>query len=212
MLRERKERPPLEIAVTARDAVATAERQHAAMPDWPGRRREAWAPAEFEALFTAHYAKLLRVARRLATDAAQAEELVGDAFWRLYCHRPRHQANLAGWLYRTLTRAGLDRARAAARRRKYERAAERSPGGPDPLDQALQAERARQVRAVLAALQPRDARVLLLRHGGASYEEIAAALRLRGSSIGTLLARAEKAFARQFRAMFETAGKTEEKP
>ena len=50
------------------------------------------------------------------------------------------------------------------------------------------------VREVLLTLKPRLARLLLLRYSGLSYAEIASALEIAPSSVGTLLARAEKAF------------------
>jgi DNA-directed RNA polymerase specialized sigma24 family protein len=46
----------------------------------------------------------------------------------------------------------------------------------------------------LEELSPRDRTLLLLRHEGYSYRELALALRIRESSVGTLLARARARF------------------
>jgi RNA polymerase sigma-70 factor (ECF subfamily) len=51
---------------------------------------------------------------------------------------------------------------------------------------------------VLAALDARQAELLVLRSGGLSYTEIAAALEMNPASVGTLLARAQQAFRKEF--------------
>jgi RNA polymerase sigma-70 factor (ECF subfamily) len=52
---------------------------------------------------------------------------------------------------------------------------------------------------VLARLPERSAVLLVLRYSGLSYAEIASALDVRASSVGTLLRRAEEAFRRELR-------------
>jgi RNA polymerase sigma-70 factor, ECF subfamily len=54
------------------------------------------------------------------------------------------------------------------------------------------------VRAVLACMSARQAELVLLRSSGLSYEEVAAALRLNPSSVGTLLSRAHQAFRKEY--------------
>jgi len=51
---------------------------------------------------------------------------------------------------------------------------------------------------VLAALDSRQAELLLLRSSGLSYEEVAAALDLNPASVGTLLSRAQQSFRKEF--------------
>jgi RNA polymerase sigma-70 factor (ECF subfamily) len=51
-----------------------------------------------------------------------------------------------------------------------------------------------EVRATLARLKPQQGQLLLLRQMGLSYRELAEALDISPNSVGTLLARAEKAF------------------
>jgi len=57
----------------------------------------------------------------------------------------------------------------------------------------------RRVRAVLARLKRRQAMILLLRYDGFSYREIAEIVGVVPGSVGTLLARAERAFEREAR-------------
>jgi RNA polymerase sigma-70 factor (ECF subfamily) len=112
---------------------------------------------------------------------------------------------VGGWLYRVATRTGLNALRARRRRQRYEDQAgtlwlERNA----PLDPEAATERSevqRQVRAVLAGMRPRAAQVLVLRHSGLSYAEIAESLNVAPGSVGTMLARAERAFERRYRAL-----------
>lgn len=51
---------------------------------------------------------------------------------------------------------------------------------------------------MLSAIAPRHAELLLLRSHDLSYSEVAAALDLNPSSIGTLLSRAQQAFRKEY--------------
>jgi RNA polymerase sigma-70 factor (ECF subfamily) len=64
----------------------------------------------------------------------------------------------------------------------------------DPETEALRAENRVQVRAVLATLPERQAKLLLLRQEDLKYTEIAEILEIAPGSVGTLLVRAERAF------------------
>jgi RNA polymerase sigma-70 factor (ECF subfamily) len=73
---------------------------------------------------------------------------------------------------------------------------------PSALDALLAEERREGVRAVLGALKPREAQLLVLRSSGMAYRELAATLGIEPGSVGTLLARAEAEFERRFRARY----------
>jgi RNA polymerase sigma factor (sigma-70 family) len=68
-------------------------------------------------------------------------------------------------------------------------------------EQAIHAEEQSQVRQALASLSARDAQLLVLRHSGLSYQECAEVLEVAVTSIGTLLARAERAFEKRYVAL-----------
>jgi DNA-directed RNA polymerase specialized sigma24 family protein len=59
-------------------------------------------------------------------------------------------------------------------------------------------ERIAEVRRTLAQLKPEKSQLLLLRHGGLSYQEIAAAMQIKTASVGTMLARAEAEFSAHY--------------
>jgi RNA polymerase sigma-70 factor (ECF subfamily) len=157
---------------------------------------------EFETAFAEHYSRVYGVLFRLLGDRAQAEDLTVETFWRLWERTPQRRDNLGGWLYRVAMRLGYNALRAARRRERYELQAGaealelNTPPEPSRTVE-LKQERA-QVRSVLAGMKERDAQILVLRHSGFSYREIAEALDVAPGSVGTLLARAEEAFAARY--------------
>ena len=158
--------------------------------------------AEFEAAFSEHYTRVYSVLFRLLGDRAQAEDLTVEAFWRLWERAPQHRENLGGWLYRVAMRLGYNALRAARRREGYELQAGREAleqnTSPEPSRMVEQQQERTQVRAVLGAMKDRDAQLLILRHSGFSYREIADALGVAPGSVGTLLARAEAEFEKRY--------------
>jgi RNA polymerase sigma-70 factor (ECF subfamily) len=163
------------------------------------------ATADFERIFLQHYATIVAVLWRLLGNRAQAEELAGEVFLKLYRQtwQEEQEHNIGGWLYRVATRLGLDALRQRARhgREALERA-EQLPAEANPLAELLRAERQIRVRRVLAKMKPARAQLLLLRSQGFSYQEIAQAVAVKPSSVGTLLVRAEAEFAKRYRQMF----------
>ena len=152
---------------------------------------------DFDALFQSQFQRLARLVRRVVTDPAEAEDLATDVLWKCYRKQPA-AINLEGWLSRCAIRAALDSIRRKARRARYE--SFWRPGAPaaKPDDLLQRSEEADRVRAVLARLKPQFATLLVLRSGGSDYRELASALGVRASSIGTLIARAEARFRKEY--------------
>jgi RNA polymerase sigma-70 factor, ECF subfamily len=164
-----------------------------------------WDEADFRVVFLQHYTRIVGILVRLLGDRLPAEEMANDAFWRLY-RQPSLQidGNVVGWLYRTATNLGIDALRAAGRRRQHEEAAGRlvhQTTATGPLDDVLREEKCRRVRAVLAAMKPAQAQLLILRASGLSYKELAEALDVKMSGIGTTLNRAEEEFRNRYFAL-----------
>ena len=160
--------------------------------------------AGFERLFQEHWGRVYGMLFRLVGDPDEAEDLALETFWRLHRRPPADDEalNLSGWLYRVATRLGYNALRASGRRQRYEQEAGRlalQDGLPAPDQEVELAEQRRRVRRILAAMPPRQAQVLVLRHSGLSYSEIAAALGVAAGSVGTLLARSERAFEERWR-------------
>ena len=158
----------------------------------------------FETIFRDHWARVYGVLYRLVGDRLEAEDLALEAFWRLYSRQPSRNGKQgpAGWLYRVATNLGLNALRARNRRRRYEEQAGmlalESTAAADPAFEAERAEERHQVRRALARMKSRSARLLILRHSGLSYAELASTFGLAPASIGALLARAEREFERLY--------------
>jgi RNA polymerase sigma-70 factor (ECF subfamily) len=161
----------------------------------------------FEALFLQHWANVYRLLCRLVGDPAEAEDLALETFVRLYERYPlqEKESNPGGWLHRVATNLGLHSIRSWKRRERYEMEAgkyalEESPEAR-PAEILAQGEERRLVRLALARMNERGSQLLILRHSGLSYKEIAEALNLAPTSIGPLLLRAEREFEKQYRAL-----------
>jgi RNA polymerase sigma-70 factor (ECF subfamily) len=157
-------------------------------------------PVAFERLFRNEYARVVGIANRILNDVAAAEDVAQEVFLSFYRAHPADASYAPAWLHAAAAHAALNALRADARRVRRESADAIAPDAADPADPAAQvvaAETRDEVRAILARLPERSAALLALRYSGLSYSEIAAALDVRASSVGTLLRRAEEAFRRE---------------
>jgi RNA polymerase sigma-70 factor (ECF subfamily) len=152
----------------------------------------------FEGFFRLHYQRIARAVARLTGDPACAEDLAIEAFWRLWCTPQAQGEKAGGWVYRTALRLGLSELRSNARRHRYEREAGFGRNSRTPEEAHALAEERDQVRQVLAALDPRQSEVLLLRSSGLSYDEVAAALDVNPISVGSMISRAQQAFRKEY--------------
>ena len=156
----------------------------------------------FESLFQAHWPRVYGVIFRLVGDHDEAEDLALEAFLKLHAqlNRPRGMAltSASGWLYRVASNLGLNAIRSRKRRERYElEAGKRSLAAApyeNPAVAVEKAEERQRVRRVLAKMKPQSAKILVLRHSGLSYAEVAAALKVSPNSVGKLLSRAEADF------------------
>jgi RNA polymerase sigma-70 factor (ECF subfamily) len=153
---------------------------------------------DFDELFAAHYAGLARLIYRVVGDTGWAEELAAEAFWKLHRHPPASHDNLVGWLYRTGLRLALDNLKVRKRRAHYEAQAPGPGAIPGPEQVLEHVEQRARVRQILAALKPEQAALLVMRSEGYSLGEIASWLYLNPGSVGTLLARAEAVFRKEY--------------
>jgi RNA polymerase sigma factor (sigma-70 family) len=163
---------------------------------------------EFERLYLSHAAAVRRHLAYLTGDALLAEDLAQEAFGRLYAqatgaglasvHNPR------AWLLAVASNLAYNHFRSEARREARESLPGAAVAAQEAAPQA-DIDDVLDVRRALAELEPRDRIVLMLRHSGFSYAEIAEAVDVSASSVGTVLARAQ----RRFRAVYVGAPRAE---
>jgi RNA polymerase sigma-70 factor, ECF subfamily len=166
---------------------------------------DATADAEFDEIFRRYYATVYRVLIRITGSPEEAEDLAQEVFLRLHERSGSldFDRNLGGWLYRVASNAGFNAIR--SRRRLHRRLLnwarmERPLHGeaPSAASEAEVREEAEIVRQALSRLRERDRTVLILRSSGVPYSEIAVAVGVKPSSVGTILVRAEEALRAQF--------------
>ncbi|MYZ49722.1 sigma-70 family RNA polymerase sigma factor [Propylenella binzhouense] len=121
----------------------------------------------FAQLVDAHAPRLLRFARLLLGNEAEADDLVQDAFLGLWqaAGRWRPEARISTWLHRVVYNGAVDRIR---RRRAFVDVALVAdlpdPELPAPDSGLLRSETVASVRAALAALPERQRTAVLLYH------------------------------------------------
>ena len=154
---------------------------------------------DLDTLFRAHYGRIARVIGRVVRDQARAEELAVDVFVKWRRNGGENGELAEGWLYRTAVRAAIDEWRRQLRRERFESlfSVFRRPP-PTPLETYEADATQRNVRAVLGAMEPRHAQALLLWAEELTYQEIAVAMEVNITSVGSLLTRAQAAFRKEY--------------
>ena len=161
-----------------------------------GRGRGA-VRVDLDALFRRHYQLVVGVAARVLGSRDQAEDVAQDVF--LSFGRSAVPASEArGWLCVAAAHTALNLLRSGRRRvSREEAAATGSAEASDPADAVVTREERDRVRSALVRLPRRQAVALVLRHSGLSYAEVAAALDLSPTSVGTTVRRAESALRKE---------------
>jgi RNA polymerase sigma factor (sigma-70 family) len=155
----------------------------------------------FVSLFEAHFRRLFRYLDRLSGDPDLAADLAQDTFVRLYRRGSLPDApeawliSVAMNLFRN-ARSGTSRRARLLTPERGERSHSDPPVSPDQA--VLVDESRRRVRSAIDRLPERDRRLLLLHAEGYSYRDLASALGLNEASVGTLLARARRAFRERY--------------
>ena len=150
--------------------------------------------ADLEDVFRRSYPLVVGVAARVLGSRDQAEDVAQDVF--ISFGRTSVPAGEArGWLSVAAAHTALNLLRSGRRRASREETVAASDDAvvSDVADAVVVLDERRRVRAALARLPRKQAVALVLRHSGLSYAEVAAALELSPTSVGTTVRRAEAA-------------------
>jgi len=157
------------------------------------------SPAAFETFFRTHYADVVRIAQSVVGDSHTAQDVAQDVFIAAQQRfpEPSLSPHAAAWVRIAAVHSGLNSVRGQRRRdlRQLRTAAAVGPASPEEL--VLERVSRKEVRDALARLPQRAATVLILRHNGLSYAEVADAMSVGIGQVGTMLRRAEAALRKE---------------
>ena len=151
----------------------------------------------FEAFFRDHYRVVVRLAQSVVGDSQAAQDVAQDVFLAAYRRFAGDYEHAAGWVRVAAVHTALNAVRGERRRDRRQRLVHEVGSLSSTEDTVMEREARAEVRRVLARLPRRSAAVLVMRHGGMSYAEIADALGVKVGHVGTLLRRAESALRKE---------------
>ena len=153
----------------------------------------------FEQFFREQYPAVVRIAFGVMGDAQAAQDVAQDVFISALERfgDPGDCDHACAWVRVAAAHTALNAIRGERRRDRRQQLSgvQVPPMGPEEavLDQESRAE----VRQALSRLPRRAATVLVLRHNGLSYAEVAAAMNVKVGHVGTMLRRGEKALRKE---------------
>ncbi len=167
---------------------------------------ESAAAVGFDEAFTLHHRAVYRTAYGVVRDAGLAEDVTQEVFLSLYKHADSAPQNelLRAWLLRVAINTARNtlrgRSRSSAREEEFARSATlMSDGATVALDADYERRtELEEARRALERIKEPMRSCLLLKQQGLSYREIADALSINEASVGSLIARARKEFARLY--------------
>jgi RNA polymerase sigma factor (sigma-70 family) len=153
---------------------------------------------DLDSVFRRDYQLVVGVAARVLGSRDQAEDVAQDVFLS-FGRSSVPAADARGWLCVAAAHTALNLLRSGRRRTSREEAAAATdnPIVSDVAEAVVTNEERSRVRAALVRLPRKQAVALVLRHSGLSYADVAAALDLSPTSVGTTVRRAESALRKE---------------
>lgn len=155
------------------------------------------APGSFEAFFRDNYRLVVRLAHNVTGDGQRAQDVAQEVFVAAYRRFPGEYEQASGWVRVAAVHTALNLLRGERRRDKRQLSLTPVDSLPSAEETVIEREAREELRRVLRRLPRRSAAVLVMRHGGMSYAEIADALGIKVGNVGTLLRRAEAALRKE---------------
>src|SRR5437762_1239503 len=166
------------------------------------------AAHSFDEAFTLHHRAVFRAAYALVRDSGLAEDVTQEVFLKLYTHigSLQNEEHVRPWLLRVATNTALNtirsRSRSGTREEEFAVSATvGAGGGGGPVGVEADYERRAEIeeaRRALSQVKEPMRSCLLLKQQGLSYKEIAQALSINESNVGSLIARGRKEFTRVY--------------
>ena len=153
----------------------------------------------FERFFREQYPVVVRIAFGVVGDAQAAQDVAQDVFVAALRRfpDPGDTGQAGAWVRAAAAHTALNAIRGERRRDRRQQLAGIDVAPPGPEETVLDRESRLEVRRALARLPRRAATVLVLRHNGLSYAEVAEAMNVKVGHVGTMLRRAESALRKE---------------
>lgn len=151
----------------------------------------------FEPFFRENYRTVVRLAYSVLGDFQGAQDVAQDVFLAAHRRFPDGPDQAAGWVRVAAVHTALNTLRGERRRARRHQQVQAIRSLPSAEDLVMDREARAQLRLALGRLPHRSAAVLVMRHGGMAYAEIAAALGVKVGQVGTMLRRAESALSKE---------------
>jgi len=176
---------------------------HPILSDKSARERFMLKDLEFQNLYKQYFSQVCRhLNYLLGGDCQAAEEIAQETFVKLYTSPPLTRDNLSAWLIRVATNLAYNHLKSSRQRAARENRAVLAGSGIQPHglpeETYIRNQQVLAVKEVLDLLSDRDRICLLLKFSGFSYAEIAEIAGVQPNSVGTVLARAQARFKKEF--------------
>jgi RNA polymerase sigma-70 factor, ECF subfamily len=163
-------------------------------------------PLGFDEAFVLHHRAVFRTARAVVRDTGLAEDVTQEVFLRLYRNLDAQPSDelLRPWLLRVTLNVARNtlrgQGRASAREDEFAKRAysEGELTGSTPEEEFERRTKIEAARVALDKIKEPMRSCLLLKQQGLSYREIATALQLNETNVGSLIARGRKEFVRVY--------------
>ena len=153
----------------------------------------------FERFFREQYPVVVRIAFGVTGDAQAAQDVAQDVFVAAFSRfpDPGDGEHACAWVRVAAAHTALNAIRGERRRQRRQQLSGIQVAAAGPEEKVLERESRAEVRRALARLPRRSATVLVLRHNGLSYAEVAEAMNVTVGQVGTMLRRAESALRKE---------------
>jgi RNA polymerase sigma factor (sigma-70 family) len=162
----------------------------------PGVAANAAAPG-FESFFREHHQAVVRLAYSVLGDFQRAQDVAQEVFLAAHRRFGDEPGQVAGWVRVAAVHTALNTLRGERRRERLDRSLRLAQALPSAEESVIDRESRAELRLALGRLPHRSAAVVVMRHGGMSYAEIASALGVKVGNVGTMLRRAESALCKE---------------
>lgn len=162
-----------------------------------GGEAEPALSSSFEAFYRENYRHVVRLALSVLGDFHAAQDVAQEVLMAAH-ERFRGDVDRApGWVRVAAVHTALNVVRGERRRDRRQWLTAHEPTVAGPEETVMEKETRAELRRALSRLPNRSATILVLRHGGMSYVEIAAAVGVKVGQVGTMLRRAESALCKE---------------